>query len=177
MPRHSRISLFLAVVTSCCCARVALAQTANPVATAFRGTLQRAQRNLVADAESMPADKYAYKPTDAHMTFAQHMIHMAEFNDMMCPLIGGGAAPARAKLAPTADKEAIVTQLRASFDGCTSSVASLEDARLADGVKLFGGDATRATALLILSGDWSDHYAVTATYLRLNGVLPPTARK
>ena len=93
MPRRTHVSLFLAVAASCCCARAALAQTANPVATAFRGTLQRAQRNLVADAESMPADKYAYKPTDGHMTFAQHMIHLAEFNDMMCALIGDGAAP------------------------------------------------------------------------------------
>ena len=43
MPRHSRISLFLAVIASCCCARAALAQTGDPAATAFRGTPQRAQ--------------------------------------------------------------------------------------------------------------------------------------
>ena len=34
-----------------------------------------------------------------------------------------------------------------------------------------------ATASLVLAMDWSDHYAVTATYLRLNGLLPPAAKK
>jgi hypothetical protein len=165
------------VVLAACAARPALAQAPSAVSNAFRMSLQRAQRNLVAGAESMPQDKYAYKPTEQHMTFAQHMIHVAEFNDMMCALIGGGAAPARSKLAPTAAKEAIVGQLRESFASCTSSVAALDDARLADAIKLFGGDATRAAAVMVLSGDWADHYAVTSTYLRLNGVLPPTARR
>jgi len=168
------------LATLACCSLVAIATTAgaqNPVTTSFRATLQRAQRNLVADAESMPADKYGYKPTEAHLTFAQHMVHMGEFNDMMCALIGGGAAPSRTKLDTSAPKDAIVARLRDSFASCTSAVAGVDDAKLGDAIKLFGGDATRAAALLILTGDWSDHYAVTATYLRLNGILPPTAKR
>jgi len=30
---------------------------------------------------------------------------------------------------------------------------------------------------LVLAGTWADHYAETAMYLRLNGLLPPTAKK
>ncbi|HET8667274.1 MAG TPA: hypothetical protein VFM10_04775 [Terriglobales bacterium] len=30
---------------------------------------------------------------------------------------------------------------------------------------------------LILAGTWADHCAEAAMYLRLNGVLPPTAKK
>jgi hypothetical protein len=29
---------------------------------------------------------------------------------------------------------------------------------------------------LILSGGWADHYAAAAQYLRLNGILPPSAQ-
>jgi len=30
--------------------------------------------------------------------------------------------------------------------------------------------------MMITVGDWADHYSQEANYLRLNGVLPPTAR-
>jgi hypothetical protein len=42
---------------------------------------------------------------------------------------------------------------------------------------LFGNrPASRATALIVLSDDWYDHYGAQAIYLRLNGILPPTAQ-
>ena len=32
-------------------------------------------------------------------------------------------------------------------------------------------------AALITVADWADHYSQMAIYLRLNGLLPPTAKK
>jgi hypothetical protein len=31
-------------------------------------------------------------------------------------------------------------------------------------------------AALILSSGWADHYSAAAMYLRLNGILPPSAQ-
>jgi hypothetical protein len=42
---------------------------------------------------------------------------------------------------------------------------------------MFGMNLTRASAVLITVGDWADHYSQEANYLRLNGVLPPTAQR
>jgi hypothetical protein len=36
---------------------------------------------------------------------------------------------------------------------------------------------TKARAAIALAQDWADHYAQSAMYLRLNGILPPTARR
>jgi hypothetical protein len=33
-----------------------------------------------------------------------------------------------------------------------------------------------AAAMFITVGDWADHYSQEANYLRLNGILPPTAQ-
>ena len=33
-----------------------------------------------------------------------------------------------------------------------------------------------AFALIALTNDWADHYSAAAMYLRLNGLLPPTAQ-
>jgi hypothetical protein len=110
------------------------------------------------------------------MSFAQHLIHMGDFNQDMCALIGGVKVPDRAKLMATASKQQIVDHLKESFTFCSTALAGLEDKGLGDTVTFFGSPMSRAGVLLILSGDWYDHYAVTATYLRLNGLLPPTAR-
>ena len=49
---------------------------------------------------------------------------------------------------------------------------------LGDTIQAYGGhDAPRAWALIALTNDWADHYGAAAIYLRLNGLLPPTAQK
>jgi hypothetical protein len=172
-PAHSLLTL----ISLCALASVSSAQgdTASPVASAFRSSLQTAQKNLVAAAEAMPEDKYGYKPTEGHTTFAQHMVHIGDFNATMCSLISGAKAPAAQK-PDAASKAAVVAHLRESFAYCTSALAPLDDTKLGSSVSFFGSQISRARAILILSGDWADHYAVTATYLRLNGLRPPTAR-
>ena len=34
---------------------------------------------------------------------------------------------------------------------------------------------SRAAAMVTIGVDWADHYSTAASYLRLNGILPPTA--
>jgi hypothetical protein len=36
---------------------------------------------------------------------------------------------------------------------------------------------SRAGLMTIATGDWADHYSQAAIYLRLNGLLPPTAKR
>jgi hypothetical protein len=54
----------------------------------------------------------------------------------------------------------------------------MDDSKLAETAEIFPGrQGSRAWASIILAGAWADHYAEAAMYLRLNGVLPPTAKK
>jgi hypothetical protein len=54
----------------------------------------------------------------------------------------------------------------------------VDDSKLGDTVELFGGrEGPRAFALIALTNDWADHYSAAAMYLRLNGLLPPTAQE
>ncbi len=71
---------------------------------------------------------------------------------------------------------ALVAALRRSLVFCDSALASVSDAQLGDSVSWYGDRVPRARALVGLAQDWSDHYAQLAIYLRLNGVVPPTAR-
>ncbi|HET7602187.1 MAG TPA: hypothetical protein VFK36_04160, partial [Gemmatimonadales bacterium] len=60
------------------------AQSSNPVADAFRHNAGQAGKNLVAALETMPADKFGYKPTPAQMSVGQIANHLAEGNDYFC---------------------------------------------------------------------------------------------
>jgi hypothetical protein len=63
-----------------------------------------------------------------------------------------------------------------TLDYCASLVEGAKDATLGDEVTLPTGKiTTRAQVLLDLLSGMDHHYAQAAGYLRLNGVLPPTA--
>jgi len=158
---------------------VALAgQAASPVADGFRRRAANAEKNLVAAAEIMPAEKYGFKPTPAQMTFGDVVLHLAEGNDYFCGIIGGTKAPERAKIDSTASKDKMVARLKETFQFCDSALAKVDDSKLGEELPFFGGSkATRAFIMFIASDDWMDHYSQSAIYLRLNGLLPPTAKK
>lgn len=156
---------------------VAAAQ-ANPVADAFRDYASQSARNLIAAAEEFPADRFSYKPTPAQMSVGEIAVHLAQGNDYLCGTIGAMKAPTRTKVAATDGKDALVARLRETFAFCDQALASLNDASLGEALPFFGGrKMSRAAVMTLTTGDWADHYSQYANYLRLNGMLPPTAKK
>jgi hypothetical protein len=168
--RFSFAVLAVAVVPSFAAAQA-------PVADAFRANAKQYGKNLSAAAEVMPADKYAFKPTPAQMSFGDVVTHLIEGNDYLCGLLGGTQAPTRTKVAATDKKEALVARLKETFAFCDQALATLDDSKLGEQVSLFGMKMSRAGAEMLTVGDWADHYSQMANYLRLNGQLPPTAKK
>ena len=153
-------------------------QQSNPVADAFRNNAKTEGKNLIAALEEFPADKLTYKPTPAQLSVADMMMHLAQGNDYLCGAIGGVKAPTRTKVSATDSKEVLTARLRETFDFCDQALANLTDANLAEELPFFGGrKMSRAAIMTLTTGDWADHYSQAAIYLRLNGMLPPTAKK
>ncbi|MGA8222851.1 MAG: DinB family protein [Candidatus Acidiferrales bacterium] len=149
----------------------------NPVSNSVRKILERQSKNLVAAVEAMPADKYSYKPTPDQMTFGHLAVHIAETNNFLCSSITGAPAPADEKLTGTEPKEKLVAAVKSSFDYCAQTLAKMDDSNLGEQVPFFGGrKVSRATDMIILAAAASDHYGTAAIYLRLNGIVPPTAQ-
>jgi hypothetical protein len=169
--------LRVAALIACSLPSAALAQGGAPVADAFREVASRQARNLVAAAEVMPAEKYAYKPTPAQMSFADVIGHLSGGNDYFCSTLAGVAAPKRAELAKDAGKDKLVARLKETFQFCDTALAKLDDSKLDAKVPFFGQpEISRAALILATTEDWGDHYSQLANYLRLNNLLPPTAK-
>jgi hypothetical protein len=153
------------------------APVANPVSTFVKQQLTRFNKNMVAAAEAMPAEKYSFKPTPDMNTFGHLTIHIAEGNNALCSQISGTPAPTAEKLAEDNPKDKLVAGLKASFDFCSTALANVDDSKLSDPMVLFGRvPSSRAGALIALGMGFADHYGQEAIYLRLSGILPPTAQ-
>ena len=151
--------------------------TKGPVTSAVKEIFPRQQKNLIGAAEIMPADKYSYKPTAEQISFGHLVMHIATSNDLLCGKIGDVAAPKTDDLKDSDGKDKLVTALKASFDFCDRVLAKADDSKLGETMELWKGhQATRAAALIALTNDWADHYGAAAMYLRLNGLLPPSAQ-
>lgn len=153
-------------------------QPSGPLSAAMLSAWQRASRAMPAAADLMPAEKFTYKPTPGQMSFGEIIAHEAESNETLCRALAGGTqTPSESAAGATAPKADLVARLRKSFDTCGSVVAQIKESALGDSVPFFGGrKATKARAAVALAQDWADHYAQAAIYLRLNDILPPTAR-
>ena len=149
---------------------------ANPVAEAARSSNARAEKNLIAAAVAVPATKLAYKPTKGQMTFSEVWHHLAGANYGICGAIGGMSAPDVGKYNPKAKKDTLVAALKASFAFCDHALEGLADSTLNDQVDMGFMKGTRAMALDVYLMDLADHYSQVANYMRLNGMLPPSAQ-
>jgi uncharacterized damage-inducible protein DinB len=170
---------FVAVFTLLASSAILFAQqNKEPVSSVVKEMLPRQEKNMIAAVEEMPADKFSFKPTPQQQTFAHLVMHMAEANYYLCAKAADVPEPKAQELKETDSKDKLVAGLKASFDFCDTAIPKITDAKFAEPIEVWGGrKTTRAFAVIALTNDWTDHYSIAAMYLRLNGLLPPTAKK
>jgi hypothetical protein len=103
---------------------------------------------------------------------------MIEANYGLCSGASAVPAPKVDEAKDTDSKDKLVAALKASFDFCSDAIGKMDDAKLGEVVAGHEGQQlSRARFALGIASNWADHYAEASMYLRLNGLLPPTAKK
>ncbi|HVB56080.1 MAG TPA: DinB family protein [Candidatus Acidoferrales bacterium] len=152
--------------------------TANPVVASAREIFERQSKYIAAATEEMPADKYNYHPTPDQWTFGKIASHVAQSSNAVCAMLSDTPAPDSSKISETDPKDTLVAAVKSSFDFCDKALANLQDSKLGDTITYFRGvHKPRARALVELTDDLEDHYSQMASYLRMNGMTPPSAKK
>jgi uncharacterized damage-inducible protein DinB len=156
--------------------------TADPMTASFRGRITALHRNLAQAFDSIPADKFSYKPTPAQQTIGYIAQHLVNDNYLFCNAFGDMKATRAAEDTSTPDsvkatwpKDKLVAKLKESFTFCTTAIGQLTDVSLAQQVQVGQNQRVRAAMALGHAIDLADHYSQIANYMRLNGMLPPTA--
>jgi hypothetical protein len=126
---------------------------------------------LVAAFDSIPAARYGYRPTRTQQTIGFIAQHLEDANYALCGRLGDlkYAATAKDSVADTVKarwpKDTLVARLRASLDFCDTAIGR--------GRRL--ESAAVASTLLAFETDLAEHYSQLATYMRLLGMVPPSA--
>jgi hypothetical protein len=186
MRTFTRVLIAMALPATLAAQQPAPAPVTNPITTAFKNRITGLHRNIAQAFDSIPESKFAYKPTPAQLSIGFIAQHVASDNYLFCDQFGEKKSSLPEKDTATPDsvkatwpKDSLVAKLKASFAFCQDAIGQLEDGKLADQVTLsFRGQSRNVPRISMVLGhalDLADHYSQLANYMRLNGMIPPSA--
>lgn len=177
-----KVLAFLVVVCAVagCAAQVNPYKEGTPGVTGYRSEVLSEVivqgDKFVRLAESIPADKYTWRPAEGVRSFAEVFLHVASANYGLYGMVG--AAPAEGVITKgleksTTDKAKIVATLKDSFAYARKAITAMPDANLEKSLDWFGGKNTQRGILLFIVRHGSEHLGQSIAYARVAGIVPP----
>lgn len=126
---------------------------------------------LVEAFDSIPAARYDYRPTPSQQTVGYIAQHLEAANYSLCDRLGNAKHPATARdsLADTLKarwpKDTLVARLEASLRFCYAALDRMGKLK----------SPAQASTLLAFETDLAEHCSQIAVYMRLLGMVPPSA--
>lgn len=167
--------LSFASISTACFAQQA--PPANPLTMGERMVYSYIVGNAVAGAEKMPEAQYGFKPTPDVRTFGQLVGHIADSNNMFCGMILEEPPAATSVEKTKTAKADLVQALKDAVAHCNKAYDAMTDARGLEIAKLMGRQFPKLTVLSINTAHTDEHYGNMVTYLRLQGIVPPSTEQ
>jgi uncharacterized damage-inducible protein DinB len=186
MSMFKRALFAIAVASLPLATRVDAQQYASdPIKNSFEDFAGHYAQLLLAAFDSIPGARYDFRPTAPQQTVGYVAQHLEQANYNLCERIGGMARTMTARdslpasVKATWPKDTLVARLRRSLYFCRDAFAKVDDPKMGDAVRLgpAGSALTqpRVHALLFFVTDLAEHYAQLASYMRIMGLVPPSA--
>ena len=151
--------------------------SANPAVSTTRMLWEQLTGYITTAAAELPESTYAYRPTPEVRSFGQLVGHVAGAQYLICGAAMGDPPREEDEIERTRTSKAdLLAALKASTEYCARAYQQTD--RAAQGsTKLFGQERTRLFALGLNATHNAEHYGNMVTYLRLNGIVPPSSRR
>ena len=130
--------------------------------------------NVLQSAMDVPEDKYGFKPSPDVRSFGELFAHVAGSQSMFCAIALGEKAPPEDAVRSTT-KAGLIDALKQSNANCDRAYAQ-SPAAAAASVDVFGEQHSRLYALMMNATHDAEHYGNLVTYLRMNGMVPPSSK-
>jgi uncharacterized damage-inducible protein DinB len=168
-------TLLLAVVL-CAPALHAQADSLEGLWQGYDGEWGHVSRQLVALAEAIPAEKFAWRPAPGVRSTSEVLMHIALANFFLLSVTGpkmpADLASADMEKTVTAKPE-VINWLKRSLDAVKSTHAGLKPGDLPRKVKVENRDATVDGMYLRIIVHANEHMGQLVAYARMNGIVPP----
>ena len=169
--RRRALTIIVFALPAALSAQSPSAASRNDEMLAFENFAMIFGSRLAAAFDSIPAARYDYRPMPSQQTIGYIAQHLADANYSLCERMADLRRPRTAKdsLADTIKarwpKDTLVARLRASLRFCDSAMERVPQVE----------SAALASTLLAFETDLAEHYSQIAVYMRLLGMVPPSA--
>ena len=134
------------------------------------------QKKFVDLANTLPADKFTWRPSADSRSFAEVFLHVAGERYQILAL-GGAVPPAgfdgKTFEKSTTDKARIVEELNQSWEFAQKTINGMSNADFAKLLPKLGPQANAGDVVYILVADAHEHLGQAVAYARVNGIVPP----
>lgn len=141
----------------------------------FDGEWGHVSRQVIALAETIPAEKYSWRPAPGVRSVSEVFMHLAIANFGLLA-ITGPKTPTDLKedseKTVTAKPE-VIRWLKRSFDAVRDAHTGIKPAELQRKVKVNGRDSTIDGMYLRIIVHANEHMGQMVAYARMNGIAPP----
>jgi len=150
---------------------------ANPAVNTTRMLWEQLTGYITTAAAELPESTYSYRPTAEVRSFGQLVGHVAGAQYLICAAAMGEPPREEDEIEKSRTSKAeLLAALKASTEYCSRAYQQTDRAAQ-QGTKLFGQERTRLYALGLNATHNAEHYGNIVTYLRLNGIVPPSSRR
>lgn len=139
---------------------------------------------IAKSAAMVPAEKFAWQPTPEVRSFARLFAHIVDDNNGACSAMAGVTpAPARMDTGSAgnwaADKMTKADLEKALADSVARCMTAFDSLNATTMMESAGGRGTRTKIGLLIynTSHINEHYGNLVTYLRLNGMVPPSSQR
>jgi len=175
-----RKSLVISIATALpIAATTALAQVA-PKGVGFKAEylaeLTVAEDHLIRLAETIPANKYTWRPAAGVRSVSEVLLHVAGSNFNLPRTLGVVSKEGMLTAdywTSTSDKTKIVADLKQSFAFLRAGIEKLTDADAEKKMPWFDGENTYRGILYFFTRHTGEHTGQLIAYARVNGIVPP----
>ena len=170
-----RTRLLVALATLAALPGAASAQS-GPLVGSLAGLHGTTSQHLVATAEMVSEELYDFRPTPEVRTLGGILAHVATAQYLFCAAAAGEDSPNTENLEETlSGKAEIVAALQEAFAYCEGVYAEMSDEAASETVSFFGQEMARAGVLSFNTAHNYEHYGNLVTYMRINGITPPSS--
>jgi uncharacterized damage-inducible protein DinB len=146
----------------------------------YDGEWGHVSRQLVALAEAIPADKFAWRPASGVRSTSEIFMHIAISNFYLLSVTGPKMPPdlVSVDLQKTVTaKPAVISWLKRSLEAVNSARANLKPGDLQRNVKVEGVDGTVDGVYLRIIIHANEHMGQLVAYARMNRIVPPWSER
>ncbi|MDZ7781196.1 MAG: DinB family protein [Gemmatimonadota bacterium] len=150
-------------------------QRGAPAMDAARQQYEAVRDYVLQTARGLPEDLVTYRPTEEVRSFGELLGHIANASYSFCSAAVGEQSPNSTDYEAVTDKAGLTQALEEAFSYCDRVHGELRGPRAMEEVELFGQTGTRLWVLTFNATHTWEHYGNLVTYLRLNGIVPPSS--